>query len=1208
MRVRSRAFTDEQADAIARRDRSLLLSAAAGSGKTTVLVERFVRSVLEDDLAAESILAITFTDKAAGELRARVRARFLELGERRLAQQTEAAWILTFHGFCARVLRRHPVSAGLAPGFAVLDEPSARELRAQAFETALARWLDDGLAEDRDAALDLVAAYRPDRLTTMVLETYDALRAAGREPRLPTTSQAPYPGAERDALSTACAEALSELEGAGGKLVDRARGLIGDCAVLLDELGADEHPVASRLEATRFAGGNAKALQGPAVAEYLRARELFAAACSDRAAATALTLLNGLLGHFASAYAAAKRERAGLDYDDLELATRDLLRAEPALAAAYAARFERVMVDEFQDVNRLQLELLEPLERGSSFLVGDELQSIYGFRHASVEIFRERRAALEAGETSPGGDHHRPVGAAGDGVASLRVNFRSRPEIIAAVNRLPHAAAEPIIAGRSSAGDEPRVELLICDRDADWPDDDPLPAGQPWRRAEARLVAARVAELVAAREHAAGDVVVLLRAAADMATYEGALEDAGLATLAAGGRGFWARQQVLDLCAYLAVLVNPRDERALLGVLASPLGAGASPDALALLGRARRAAKRSLWELLRGDDDDWADGLAADERARIGAFAGDFAAERARAPRLGLDALLERAVRRSRYDEHVLRLPGGVRRMANVAKMIRLAAAFEATRGRDVRALVDRALSELEAGAREPDAPVELAGFDAVRLMTIHAAKGLEFPVVVLADLGRAPNGQSPDLLVDGDRVGLRLASMHGPSTPALDYAQLREERLERDSEEERRIIHVAMTRAEERLILAGSVCLDPWPETKARSAAPIGWLAPALVPGLEQALAAAATDVVVVDGVHVRVGRPDRALSLFAAHHFAAAAAPAVSEPVVDLELGVSASDRDHAQQAPALATLSYSALSSYAQCGYRFYLDRVLRLPRREAPAVEPAVAAEAVDQDRGIDALTRGSLAHELLELLAPDKLRTPTEEEVRAQAALRNVELRADEVEDLQRLVAAAADNDVTRRVHGAANVHREQAFAVALDGPASPPGSRREQVGAGRSLLPLLNGVVDVLAWEDDNRALVVDYKTDRLEGADPEQVMEGAYRLQRSVYALAALRAGASRVEVAHLFLERPEAPAIAVYEPGDAAALAAEVLAAASGVLAGDFPVTDLPHRELCATCPARGGLCSWPEQVVLRPLSEAIGAAGPSLPPESAEEAGEV
>ena len=162
---RGRAFTDEQTAAIERRDGPLLVSASAGSGKTSVLVERFVRSVVEDGLRPAQVLAITFTDKAAGELRSRVRARLLELEEREQARDTEAAWIMTFHGFCARVLRAHAVAGGLDPAFEVLDEPGARALRREAFEAALAAFLadrDDGTP--RMDALDLAAAYTPDKI------------------------------------------------------------------------------------------------------------------------------------------------------------------------------------------------------------------------------------------------------------------------------------------------------------------------------------------------------------------------------------------------------------------------------------------------------------------------------------------------------------------------------------------------------------------------------------------------------------------------------------------------------------------------------------------------------------------------------------------------------------------------------------------------------------------------------------------------------------------------------------------------------------------------------------------------------------------------------------------------------------------------------------------------------------------------------------
>ncbi|MGI8802793.1 MAG: UvrD-helicase domain-containing protein, partial [Solirubrobacteraceae bacterium] len=173
-------LTDEQEEAVQRRRGALLLAANAGSGKTTVLVERFVRAVHEDGVSPGRILAITFTERAAGELRARVRRRLHELGDRGAARDTEAAFVSTIHGFCARLLRSHPLAAGLAPGFAVLDEGTAAGLRQEAYERALAAWLTD------DAALDVAAACGVDALGAAIAGVHDELRSLGRSrPRLP---------------------------------------------------------------------------------------------------------------------------------------------------------------------------------------------------------------------------------------------------------------------------------------------------------------------------------------------------------------------------------------------------------------------------------------------------------------------------------------------------------------------------------------------------------------------------------------------------------------------------------------------------------------------------------------------------------------------------------------------------------------------------------------------------------------------------------------------------------------------------------------------------------------------------------------------------------------------------------------------------------------------------------------------------------------
>ncbi len=614
---------------------------------------------------------------------------------------------------------------------------------------------------------------------------------------------------------------------------------------------------------------------------------------------------------------------------------------------------------------------------------------------------------------------------------------------------------------------------------------------------------------------------------------------------------------MLDLCAYLAALINPRDETALLGALASPLGADASLDALALLGMGRVASEQPLWEVLAGDVETWGAALPPAERARIAGFAEHLQAERVRAPRLGLDTLLERAVARSRYDEHVLRLPGGEQRLANVDEADRHGCGLRSPpRPRRCGRWSTASWGEIGAEAREADAPVELAGLDAVRLMTIHAAKGLEFPVVVVADLGRRPRSSSGDLLVDGDEVGIRVQLMHGQGIPALDHVRLSERRAEAGAAEERRLFHVAMTRAEEHLILTGAMKVGN-PPAPTRSSPPILWLVPALqAAGIEPAILTPATEPPAPAPPPTRVASRGEL------------AADRTANSALDGSQGLVGA---------AVATMSYSSLTDYARCGYRFYLKRVLRLPDQEPP---PEVAQQTLFGPAiptgALTPLERGSLAHRLLEDLVLEDLRPPTAQEIAAVAALHEVVPTETDVADLQRLVEAALRTDVMGRVAAARTVHREQEFALALTLP-------------GTESSPLLHGFVDLLAFEPDGGALIVDYKTDHLGEADPEAVVAAGYSIQRAIYALAALRSGAPHVEVVHLFLERPAEPAVVRHEQADADDLERLVLAHAAGLLAHRFEVTETPYRELCATCPGRGGLCSWPQERALRDLGPA-------------------
>jgi ATP-dependent exoDNAse (exonuclease V) beta subunit len=1098
-------LTDEQEQPVARRSGSLLLSAAAGSGKTSVLVERFVRAVCEDGLAPGRVLAITFTDRAAGELRERVRARLLALGEREAARDTEAAFVGTFHGFCARLLRAHALMAGLEPEFAILDEGLAGRLRREAFGVALRAFVDG----ERADAVDLLAAYGADRLQATIAAVHAQLRSRGqRLPRLPAPAPSPAP---------------------------------------------------------RLWSGS-----------------------DDADAAAACVLLDELLEGLGNAYENLKRRRGAVDFDDLELYALALLEGHESVRTAWSERFELLMVDEFQDTNPRQLAILRTLDRANLFTVGDEHQSIYGFRHADVNLFRDRRAELQQR-----GAH-----------LALTRNFRSRPPLLNVVNTVfadRLTDFQPLVAARRDAqAHEPLVDLLLtartgweqapCEQIAQGLAPAPL-----WRQAEARMLARHVQEMVDGEGVRPGDVAVLLRALGDVEVYERALQMRGLRTLAAVG-AFWEHQQVGDLLAYLRALANPLDEQALYATLASPL-VGLSRDGLALLARAARASARGVWEtaLLAGEEE-WPDGISSDERATLADFCARMRQERASAPQRTIAELIERAVQAGRYREHVLSLPSGERRLANVHKLLRLARRFEASEGRDLRAFLDHAAHLSAAAGGEAHAPVDAGEPDAVRLMSIHAAKGLEFPVVCVADLGRAANTRMPDLLVDGDRMGLQLVRLDGAkATPTLDFERLSDERRTAEAQEEDRIMYVAMTRARERLVLSGAVDFERWSERR-QAATAISWLGPALaadLPTLAQAAAGQTTGQTAGQPAARPVGwAPIHDLPLGPsgdAHVRVRLNLPASAGEVLGLDSmaagevgGRAAGYIRSTERAPSsiratrppsqadLGTLSYTALSELERCGYRYYLERVLGLGEDRAVGVAEPFAGT------GLDPRARGTLVHRLLEDVDFSRPLAPSSEQVGRIARELGMRALPSEREEIAALLQTACRSSPAARLAGAGQIRREHpfAFSLAVDPPTEPIEASAQ----------LVAGVIDLLASERDG-LLVVDYKSDRVGAeVDLQELVGREYGVQRLIYALAVLRGGAAGVEVVHWFMERPDDPVSARFGAEDRDGLEAQLAARLGRARVDPFRVSATPHRGLCLTCPGRAGLCSWDEAYTLR------------------------
>jgi ATP-dependent exoDNAse (exonuclease V) beta subunit len=596
------------------------------------------------------------------------------------------------------------------------------------------------------------------------------------------------------------------------------------------------------------------------------------------------------------------------------------------------------------------------------------------------------------------------------------------------------------------------------------------------------------------------------------------------------------------------VLANPRDEEALYTVLASPL-VGVSTDALVMLAAAARESGRDPWWVLR-DPEERLDDLPPSDRERMLGFAEWAADERVVALRQGLESLIERAVERTGYDLAVLALPGGQRRLANVRKLMRLGRHHTDTHGPSLRGFLDLVALRSSAWIADPDeseAPVESEGLDAVRLMTIHRAKGLEFGVVCVADLGRGPRWSAELLRVGRDgRLGIRVARPGtGRREGALDYDELGEEERMRAAAEERRLFYVALTRAQERLILGGAARVEAWGNSN--GGAPMSWLGPALIEDISAGEG-------VSEGVRFSVVRPG------AAGDAADAVRPiAIGHRPAQPEAGLVSPPLPPVPSAPPVSSVSYTSLAAYRRCGYRFYAERVLGIPPVPSEATaDPGASAPATV----LDPAERGTVVHALLERLDFRRPVVPTPEAITAAAPRRPT---AAELEDIARLLESFAGSGLRARLGRAHGVRREQRFAFLHDG-------------------LLITGMLDVLAAEPGNRTLIVDYKSDRLDGADPAALVARDYGTQQLIYALAALRTGARAVEVVHVFLEDPEAPVSAIFEAERLPELEAALSELLAGLGAGTFNVTETPHRGVCRGCPAEGGLCSWPLEMTRR------------------------
>ncbi len=817
-------LTGEQSLAVATRAASVVLASGAGCGKTKVLTARYLAHLKAGDAEPGQLVAITFTERAAREMRKRIRAAIKaewQSGDRdtwgRHLRALETAPVCTIHAFCGSVLRQHAIAAGLDPRFEVLEEVLSAQLR------------DDSLSDGLHALVTEVSPTGDDLRQLVVLYGWRAVNEA-----VVGLLAAPEPAAwmawaERPADDVAAewqAFAANELLPAYVRHLCVAAPKIANClrllratpcvgpvmregvARILDGLprlheAADLAAAVEELtEAAKVGKERAKAW--PDEASYEAIRDAFAEFRADLPAKLSPFLepaenvaeaavvgqrFARVAAACAGAFARRKRAAGVVDFHDLLSLTRDLLRAKPAVCASLRRRYRFLLLDELQDTDPVQMEIVEllcgdALTRGKLFAVGDAKQSIYRFRGAEVRLFDSLRGRVPD-----------------DGRQHLTLNFRSRPGILTFVNELfaDHIPNyEPLRPHREVKDDRPCVEFL-------WSAKGPKDSASDGRRTEADRIARRIAELVASGEAEPRQIVMLFRSMSSVGLYETALRTHGIDYYLVGGRAFFAQQEVYDLLNLLRALENPQDAVCLAGTLRSPFG-GLSDEALYVLAR----HSGGLWAGL--TDDATHERLPDDQRARVTRVKRWLTRWRDHKDRLPIAGLLNFVLADSGYDAALQFEFLGERKLANLWKLIDLARTFDRSGHVGLADFIHRLDDLVRSLPREEQAATLPEEADVVRLMTIHQAKGLEFPVVVLPDLGATTGGP----IVPVARWDARLGCVARP--PAEDEPPLFTDfgwRLWKSSEamadwhEDLRTFYVACTRAEETLILSGAIT-DP--------------------------------------------------------------------------------------------------------------------------------------------------------------------------------------------------------------------------------------------------------------------------------------------------------------------------------------------------------------------------------------------------------------
>ena len=1167
----------------------LSVTANAGSGKTRVLVERYLHILLTSAANVGEVVALTYTEKAASELKRRIADRVVETLSvstdpkqterlKEVREQLPAAFIGTIHSFCSRILREHPVEAGVDAAFAVIEGLDQHIMLQEAMkETFRAVLKESEPGAGRNEFIEAVRALGKSRVVRTVsylVEKRERLERLTGPGGFYLNGERYILDAWQKGLTDAVRRMLTDPEflQALGCVINAVDGRAADevkrlHAGLRDDKGSLEgvKPTLAILRTILKRDGGLYRTVASADAEAGVKGELDVL-CRVRDAVESflpgigeqgeidqkelLTFSRTLLSicqQCLERYERKKLESGRLDFEDLQLKTRALLKREE-VRKYLSQRFKFIMVDEYQDTNQLQYDILRPLlddlSTGNLFIVGDPKQSIYGFRDANVAVFEQTRRDIV-------GPHaHRTSG----GQVVLGESFRPLNDLAAIVNLVfaplmgsgsdargdYEVGYEPLVRARANVAPG-RVELLIS------PTDDAHVMPEPER------IALRIGALIGSRHQVFGtneesrdvrfqDIAVLLRSRTLLPELENAFVRAGIPYVVSGGVGYFQTQDILDFYSYLRFLDQPTDDVALAGILRSPFFCVSDIE---LFEAAVRGRKHSFWEDLRTQQS--LGQLPPVLAEAVEALQVDLAV----GLRLPVPEILSRIVAKRLFLAKIAGTPRGAQAQANLEKLQRMARSFDVQGFSTLFDFVRRLRRLIDEEEEEGQGTIE-SQTDAVQVMTVHAAKGLEFPVVLLPNVDRRFQYDHEPFI--DDRLGIAFARFN-PEGDSVDYPLtelLREESKRRTLAEEKRVFYVACTRARDMLILSGNE------KTKRSTPSWMTWFLDAInaPESLDSdqltfqctmgVLAEVKGDFVLREEPHLLMLHVVRAGTAEPGRVFEAPRRATVGIPAV------------YTASIPAQwkgEIFSATRIKTYRECPAHYYLRYILGMP----PVSGMFTRGDDDERlDRDYPAELRGRLFHAIMENI--DRLDTSGPE---LETGIRRALVLECPIDDV-RAPALIAETAAAVR-----SVTRSSFWREVLSG----QDTRTEFTVSSVLGTDYLSGTMDRVYRDKTGMWNVLDYKTDKVDASNVVARAEG-YWPQLQFYALLTYRFfGAPQVRATLLFTSLVDAPLRQEYEAAALLAFESEIQETIIKIKKGVFTPSKVP----CPVCPLQPDGCTF-------------------------------